>query len=151
MAETTPTYADLCRWDNLYAAWRKAAKGKRGRPAAAAFEYRLEENLVDLKDELQEERYLPGVYDSFYIHDPKKRLLRRKGNQFRRRIKGLKKRYILGTGDVTQNDIENALKGWINHVRYGDTWGLRRTILEEVGIWPIYKEACPYLPRPSTS
>ena len=35
------TYDQLCAWDNLSLAWRKAAKGKRGRPAAARFEYHL--------------------------------------------------------------------------------------------------------------
>jgi len=40
------TYAQVHDWDNLYLAWRKAARGKRGRVAAAAFEYHLEDNLV---------------------------------------------------------------------------------------------------------
>ena len=48
VTQVTATYADLHTWDNLYAAYRKAAKGKRGRAAAAAFEYRLEDNLIQL-------------------------------------------------------------------------------------------------------
>ncbi len=36
----------------LRSAYRKAAKGKRGRVAAAAFEYRLEDNLLQLQEEL---------------------------------------------------------------------------------------------------
>lgn len=47
------TYAQVCDWDNLYLAWRKAARGKRGRTAAARFEYRLEDNLVTLQAELK--------------------------------------------------------------------------------------------------
>ena len=33
-----------------------------------------------------------------------------------------------------QHDISGnaAVRGWINHVRYGDTWGLRRTVLKTV-------------------
>ena len=50
VTQVTATYADLYTWDNLYAAYRKAAKGKRGRVAAAAFEYRLEDNLIQLQD-----------------------------------------------------------------------------------------------------
>ena len=36
-------YAEICDWDNLQLAWRKASRGKRGRRAAAAFEYNLAE------------------------------------------------------------------------------------------------------------
>ena len=28
--------------------------------------------------------------------------------------------------------LERSLRGWINHVRYGDTWELRRARLQEV-------------------
>lgn len=52
-------------------AYRKAARGKRGKPAAAAFEYSLEENLIALQQELREGRYQPGPYASFPIRDPK--------------------------------------------------------------------------------
>ena len=69
------TYAQVCDWDNLWLAWRKAAKGKRGRPAAAQFEYHLEDNLVTLQEELAAKRYQPGPYASFYIHEPKRRLI----------------------------------------------------------------------------
>ncbi len=37
---------DLCSWENLWLAYRKAAKGKRGHGNVAAFEHRLEENLL---------------------------------------------------------------------------------------------------------
>ena len=69
------TYAQVCDWDNLYLAWRKAARGKRGRAAAARFEYHLEDNLVTLQEELVAQTYRPGAYASFYIHEPKKRLI----------------------------------------------------------------------------
>jgi hypothetical protein len=59
----------------LYLAYRKARKGKRGRPPAATFEYNLEANLVRLRQELAEKTYTPGNYDSFYIHEPKRRLI----------------------------------------------------------------------------
>jgi len=68
-------YQQLCSWDHLLLAYRKAAKGKRGQPAVAAFEYRLEDNLLQLQRELQERSYRPGPYHSFYIHDPKRRLI----------------------------------------------------------------------------
>jgi RNA-directed DNA polymerase len=68
-------YDQVCDWDNLYLAYRKARKGKRGRPPAAAFEFDLEANLVGLQRELIAKAYAPGAYSSFYIHEPKRRLI----------------------------------------------------------------------------
>jgi retron-type reverse transcriptase len=69
------TYDQVYAWDNLWLAWRHAAKGKRGRPAAARFEYHLEDNLITLQEELAAKTYRPGAYASFYIHEPKRRLI----------------------------------------------------------------------------
>jgi retron-type reverse transcriptase len=60
---------------NLWAAYKQAARGKRYRPAAARFEYDLEENLIELEQALREETYQPGGYQSFYVQKPKKRLI----------------------------------------------------------------------------
>ena len=68
-------YPQIISWHNLYAAWRKARKGKRGKVPAASFEYHLEENLLALQDELTHKNYRPGAYNSFYIHEPKRRLI----------------------------------------------------------------------------
>jgi len=69
------TLPHLYAWENLRLAHHYAARGKRGRPAAAAFEYRLADNLLELQDELASKTYQPGAYTSFYIHDPKHRLI----------------------------------------------------------------------------
>jgi len=69
------TYADIHQWDNLYRAYRNAAKGKRSRQTAAAFEYRLEDNLIALRNELADESYQPSGYSHFTIHEPKRRLI----------------------------------------------------------------------------
>lgn len=50
VAQVTGAYADIYTWENLYTAYRKAAKGKRGRHAAAAFAFRLEDNLIQLQE-----------------------------------------------------------------------------------------------------
>lgn len=68
-------YPMLYSWDNLLLAFRKASRGKRGRSPAAAFEYHLEDNVILLQTELREKTYEPGPYQSFYIHDPKRRLI----------------------------------------------------------------------------
>jgi retron-type reverse transcriptase len=68
-------YEKLCSWNNLLLAYRKAAKGKRGHPNVAYFEYRLEENLLGIQSELRDFTYRPGPYASFHIHEPKRRLI----------------------------------------------------------------------------
>ncbi|MBX3056934.1 MAG: hypothetical protein KF770_10720, partial [Anaerolineae bacterium] len=68
-------FSALTTWDNLLLAYRKASRGKRSHPNVAAFEYHLEDNLWQLQAELQAQRYTPGSYHSFFIHDPKRRLI----------------------------------------------------------------------------
>jgi RNA-directed DNA polymerase len=68
-------FTKLCTWDNLLLAYRQASRGKRSHPNVAAFDYRLEENLLALQRELQTRAYRPGPYTSFYIHEPKRRLI----------------------------------------------------------------------------
>jgi RNA-directed DNA polymerase len=68
-------YEQIHSWENLRLATRKAARGKRGREPAACFEYQLADNLLQLEQELESKTYHPGPYDSFYIHDPKRRLI----------------------------------------------------------------------------
>jgi len=68
-------YTRICDWDNLYRAYRRARKGKRGREPVANFEYNLEANLAQLHRELVERTYQPGQYNSFFIYEPKRRLI----------------------------------------------------------------------------
>ncbi|MFQ5422235.1 MAG: reverse transcriptase domain-containing protein, partial [Anaerolineae bacterium] len=68
-------YPQICEWDNIYEAYRQARKGKRSRPPAATFELHQESNLIDLQRELEDKTYRPGAYHSFYIHEPKRRLI----------------------------------------------------------------------------
>lgn len=56
-------------------AYRRAASGKRGHPAVAEFEHRLEENLLQIQIHLRDRSYRPGSYHSFYVHEPKRRLI----------------------------------------------------------------------------
>lgn len=68
-------WPELTSFNNLWWSFKKAAKGKRGQTAVADFEYNLEENLLELQDQLRDGSYQPGAYQSFHIHDPKKRLI----------------------------------------------------------------------------
>ena len=56
-------------------AYRKASRGKRGHGNVAMFEHHLEDNLADLRDELMTDRYRPRGYTSFFVHEPKRRLI----------------------------------------------------------------------------
>jgi len=68
-------YDRICSWRNLQLAHQKAARGKRGKAAVAAFEYNLADHLLELQYELVAQTYQPGPYDSFIIHEPKRRLI----------------------------------------------------------------------------
>ena len=68
-------YDQLCSWENLLLAYRKASKGKRGKPYVAAFEHVLEDNLLKLQQELRSFSYYPGYFLNFHIHEPKRRLI----------------------------------------------------------------------------
>lgn len=65
----------VASWENLLLAYRRAALGKRGRGDVARFEHRLEDELFALRRELLDRSYRPGAYASFYVHEPKRRLI----------------------------------------------------------------------------
>lgn len=68
-------FPQICSFENLHLAWRNARRGKRGRTEVAAFEYQAESNLFRLQEALLTGRYRPAGYRSFYIHEPKRRLI----------------------------------------------------------------------------
>lgn len=68
-------YEKVCDFENIYLAYRKARKGKRGRIQPAMFERVQDDELLAIQEELQTLSYKPGAYHSFFIHDPKKRLI----------------------------------------------------------------------------
>lgn len=68
-------FETLASWENLLFAYRAASRGKRRHPNVAAFEHRLEDELAALRRGLIERSYRPGGYTSFYIHEPKRRLI----------------------------------------------------------------------------
>jgi len=68
-------YERICAFDNLYAAYLAARKGKRAHPDVAAFEFNAEAELIQLRDDLLARAYLPGAYRTFAIHEPKRRLI----------------------------------------------------------------------------
>lgn len=65
----------IIAWENLLKAARKAQRGKRDRGAVQAFNFFLEEELLILKEELNEGTYRPGAFQSHWISRPKPRMI----------------------------------------------------------------------------
>ena len=63
----------IAGWDNLWLAYRQAARGKRRKGSAAAFEHQLADRLIALQDDLRNRTHRPGAYRHFFIHEPKRR------------------------------------------------------------------------------
>ena len=68
-------WESLTSFENLYAAARKARRGKRRKRAVEQFEFHLERNLVQLRENLLARTYRPGPFRTFTIADPKPRLI----------------------------------------------------------------------------
>ena len=66
-------YDQVCSFDNLLLAARKAQKGKRLRLDVARFNLDLESELLALQRELRERSYEPGRPRLFTVHESKKR------------------------------------------------------------------------------
>ena len=68
-------YAQICSFENLLLAAGKAAQGKRFRPYVLEFFNEFEHNALQLLRELRTFTYQPGDYSTFFIYEPKKRLI----------------------------------------------------------------------------
>ena len=68
-------YPQIYTFENLYTAFRNARAGKRSRVDVSAFEFDMEQNLLQLQRELCDQTYRPGPYHNFYIREPKRRLV----------------------------------------------------------------------------
>ena len=77
-------YKDLCNFDELYESYLMAIKHKRTRDDVMKFSYDLESNLLEIQNELINKSYNVGAYHSFYVTEPKLRLVM--AQQFRDRI-----------------------------------------------------------------
>lgn len=63
----------------------------------------------------------------FIVFPDHRRLKRRNGIAFQRRLKTLAARWRAGEIETAQ--LHASVQGWLNHARYGDTYGLRRAVL----------------------
>ena len=65
----------MASFSNLYAAYRRAARGSRNAAGTACFVFYAERELLKLREELLSGSYAPGLYRYFTIHDPKERMI----------------------------------------------------------------------------
>jgi len=65
----------------------------------------------------------------FVVYPTHRRLKRRNAVNFTRRFRHNITRYL--DGDISFAELDASVARWINHVRYADTWGLRRRIFNQ--------------------
>jgi retron-type reverse transcriptase len=68
-------YPEIIKFENLWESAKKAERGKRFRGNVLAFNYNLERELLTLQTELTSKTYQPGAYRTFYIKEPKSRMI----------------------------------------------------------------------------
>lgn len=68
----------------------------------------------------------------FIVYPQRRRLKRRKCIHFRRKLRGLLAKVY--KGDIPLSKVSASVKGWVNHVRYRNTIGLRKSVLGKLSI-----------------
>ena len=61
--------------ENLFSAWDTFKSDKQKKKDVRRFEWQLEENIFELYRDLKSRNYIHGDYTSFYITDPKQRII----------------------------------------------------------------------------
>ncbi|MEK6906592.1 MAG: hypothetical protein AABW81_03150, partial [Nanoarchaeota archaeon] len=77
-------YAEIYDYSNLLLAWKNAKKGKTKRRYVKRFQRNLKENLLKLKEELENNTYKPCDLKYFIFRDPKTRKISK--SAFRDRV-----------------------------------------------------------------
>lgn len=66
----------------------------------------------------------------FVVHPQQRRLKRRKGVAFQRRLRGLLS--ACEQGSIGADAVSASIAGWVNHARHANTVGLRKAVLARV-------------------
>ena len=70
----------------------------------------------------------------FVLYPDRRRLKRRKGIHFRQHLIARVQQYQ--AGEIVLDDLTASVRGWINHVRYANTMGLRKAMLRSIIMTP---------------
>ncbi len=73
----------------------------------------------------------------FVVYPTHRRLKRRNAINFTRRLE--RNIDLYESGQITFAELDASVQGWINHVRYADTWGLQEHIFKTHPIRPLKK------------
>lgn len=73
----------------------------------------------------------------FVVYPTHMRVKARKVRHASRRLEGLYAAWQ--EGDISYGEFDAAVQGWINHVRFADSWGLRRHVLEPFELPPGFE------------
>lgn len=68
-------WEQLISFENIISAFRKAVKGKGYKPCTLYFIKDFEHNILKLQHALISKTYKPGAYTTFFIFEPKKRMI----------------------------------------------------------------------------
>jgi len=68
-------WPQLASFENLWLAYLAARRGKRARPAVAAYDLDAETRLLRLQERLEAGEYAPGAYRTFVIREWKRRVV----------------------------------------------------------------------------
>jgi len=92
--------------------------------------------LAGLRLTLHEESCQPRPVEvglpflGFQVFPDHRRLKRRCGLAFQRRLKGMLAAYA--RGELSLKRLTASVQGWVAHAAHGNTWGLRRAVLSHV-------------------
>jgi retron-type reverse transcriptase len=65
----------IVSFENLLDAFQEASKGKKNHNSVLMFKNNLEENLINIQNKLVWKTWSPGSYHSFFVYEPKQRLV----------------------------------------------------------------------------
>jgi hypothetical protein len=68
----------------------------------------------------------------FIIRPDRRRVKPRKGIAFARRLRGMARQYA--EGEISLAQVTATVQGWVNHLRYGNTVGLRKAELGRISL-----------------
>jgi len=101
---------------------------------AGIIQYLQTQRLTLHEESAQPRPSYTGVsFLGFQVFPDYRRLKPANGYAFQRRLKNLWS--LCKDGELSQTDLTTRLQSWINHARYGDTWGLRSAVLSAAGVY----------------
>jgi RNA-directed DNA polymerase len=128
-------YQDLCSWDNLPFAFCYVDDFLLFAADKATlwhWKQTLQERLADFRLTMHPETHPHPVAEGMLflglvIFPQCRRLKRRKGINFQRKLRAMMEGY--DAGEMPLPSITASVQGWVNHVRFGNTVGLRKAVL----------------------